>query len=48
MGEEGGEGGRGGNCTDKERESVLPYALGIGQYELTTDFDAIADTGMVS
>ena len=35
-------------CTSEERESVLPYALGIVQYEFSKDYDAIIDAGMVS
>lgn len=44
----GEESGKEGNCADKEIESILHYALAIGQYEVTTNVDTIADTGMVS
>ena len=36
------------NCTVKERVSVLEYSLGVQIFEFIEDYDAVADTGIVS
>ena len=36
------------NCTVEERVSVLEYSLGVQTFEFIEDYDAVADTGIVS
>lgn len=36
------------NCTVEERLSVLEYTLGVQIFEFIEDYDAVADTGIVS
>ncbi len=35
------------SCTPAERNSVMSYVVGPANYDLITDFRAVADTGIV-